>query len=556
MIGVIIAMENLMKLTVYTMSKLINQPAEYTLVGSCLASPEILEKVIEKVGPQDFYDQRMGTIFSAIARATIKGNASQTSVVEELRSSSELDSIGGSKVITWLLGQAGTEENAIESAGVIKNLSSKRDQAAAALRVAETINEGGDPVLDLEAFNTSVEDDGGWVNLGSIINNIIEGTHKRLEPTILKRTDGSALLYPARLNLIAAPPESMKSWLAKLTCIQQMQEGHAVVYIDCEESDGITCSERLYSIAMGLDIPTETLKDWLEGFVNADGVRDPESRLFFYKAENTGLSGKSRAQILRLVRKRKVPFVVLDGFASAMASHNPPLEEDRARDVNLFLSGSVFPIVASGAGVLVVDHVAKSSGTAGQTSFQSRGPRGSGAKLAAVSGVALMANVLQAGSAWQEGKVEIFVTKDRPGRVKIAHRANKRLAGILVSNPILQGIVEATKIEIQSPDLADAIMAEKRWDLISASMISRILTGLHTPISKTEIKEMMNDDRKKSGKAGWRGETLVKAIDFLITNGYCKIEKNGKTEMIASLYEYKSEWGACHVDDKPEESFF
>lgn len=538
------------------MSKLINQPAEYTLVGSCLTNPDILEKVIERVGPQDFYDQRMGTIFSAIARATIKGNASQTSVVEELRASLELDSVGGSKVISWLTGQATTLEDAVDSANTIKHLSNKRDQAAAAMRVAETINEGGDPILDLEAFNTSIEDDGGWVNLGSIINNIIEGTHKRLEPTILKRTDGSCLLYPARLNLIAAPPESMKSWLAKLTCIQQMQDGHAVVYIDCEESDGITCAERLYSIAIGLDISVVTLRDWLEGPVTEDGSRDADKRLFFYKAENTGLSGKSRAQILRLVRKRKVPFVVLDGFASAMASHNPPLEEDRARDVNLFLSGSVFPIVASGAGVLVVDHVAKSSGTAGQTSFQSRGPRGSGAKLAAVSGVALMANVLQAGSAWQEGKVEIYVTKDRPGRVKIAHRANKRLAGVLVSNPILQGIVEATKIEIQSPDLVDAIQAEKRWDLIAAQLISRLLSELHSPISKTEIKELMNDDRKKSGKSGWRGETLVKAIDYLVAYGWCKVEKDGRSEMIASLHEYKAEWGLIHVDDKPEESPF
>ena len=173
------------------MSKLVNQPAEYTLLGSCLKTPEIFDRVIEKVGPQDFYDLRMGTIYSSMARAAIKGNLTPTNVVEELRISCELEDIGGAKVITWLANQASTLEDAIESASVIKNLSNKRDQAAAAQKFVETLNDGGDPIIDMDTFNSKTNNEEGWVNLGSIINSIIEGTHKRLEPTILKRTDGS-----------------------------------------------------------------------------------------------------------------------------------------------------------------------------------------------------------------------------------------------------------------------------------------------------------------------------------------------------------------------------
>jgi hypothetical protein len=500
----------------------------------------------------------MGAIFSAIARVATRGAVSAVDVVEELRASQELDYVGGDRAVSWLAGYAGQPEEALEAAKMVRELARRRDQAQAARAAANTIEEGGDPIQELAQLNelSSVADDDGWTDLGSIVDAIIKGTHRRLEPEMLKTSEGNCLIYPNRLNIIMGAPESMKSWTAKYTCVQQMMDGKAVVYIDCEESDGVTCAERLYAIAIGAGVSQETLRDWLDGPLQDDGTRDRMKRLFYYRAETSGLNGKARAQILRIIRNQNVGFAVLDGFAAAMASHNPPLEEDKARDVNMFLSGNVWPIVNAGAGVLVVDHIAKSSGQNGSTSFQSRGPRGSGAKLASVSGVAIQASVVIAGSSWSPGRVELYVSKDRPGRVKIVQRNNKRLAGVLVSTPNNTNGIETTKLELLSPDEVAQIQAEKRWDLIAAEKISKLLCEVGRPMSKSEIKETLNESRKASGGSGWRADTIVKAIEFLSSNNWVRVEKEGRNENLAKLAEYKSEFGEIHCDERPAESPF
>jgi hypothetical protein len=539
-------------------SNLSNAPAEKRLLSACLSDPKVIDLVIDKVAPGDFVNPKMGTIFSAIARVATRGPVTAIDVVEELRNSQELIEVGGDKAISWLAGYAGNQDEALEAAKTVRDLARRRDQATAARAAAATIEQGGDPVAEIaqltELGNTS--DDDGWTDLGPIVDSIIAGTHRRLEPAMLKTSEGNCLVYPNRLNIIMGAPESMKSWTAKFTCVQQMMEGKPVVYIDCEESDGITCAERIYAIALGAGVSKDALKAWLDGPVNADGTRDRSKRLFYYRAETNGLNAKARAQILRIVRSQKVGFVVLDGFAAAMASHNPPLEEDKARDVNMFLSGNVWPIVSAGAGVLVVDHIAKSAGSAGSTGFQNRGPRGSGAKLASVSGVALQASVVIAGSSWSPGKVELYVSKDRPGRVKIVQRNNKRLAGVLVSTPDNSNGIEITKLELLSPDEVAQQQAEKRWDLIAAEKISKLLSEVGRPMAKSEIKDTLNEVRKANGGQGWRADTLVKAMEFLTKNNWVRVEKEGRNENLARLADYKADYGDIHCDERPMESPF
>lgn len=540
------------------MSNLSNAPAEKRLLSACLSDPKVIDLVIDKVAPGDFVNPKMGAIFSAIARVATRGPVTAIDVVEELRASQELTEVGGDQAISWLAGYAGNQDEAVEAAKTVRDLARRRDQAIAARAAAATIEQGGDPIVEIAQLTelSETSDDDGWTDLGPIVDSIIAGTHRRLEPAMLKTNEGNCLVYPNRLNIIMGAPESMKSWTAKFTCVQQMIEGKPVVYIDCEESDGITCAERIYAIALGAGVSKDTLKQWLDGPLKADGTRDRGKRLFYYRAETNGLNAKARAQILRIVRSQKVGFVVLDGFAAAMASHNPPLEEDKARDVNMFLSGNVWPIVNAGAGVLVVDHIAKSAGSNGTTAFQNRGPRGSGAKLASVSGVALQASVVIAGSSWSPGKVEIYVSKDRPGRVKIVQRNNKRLAGVLVSTPDNSNGIEITKLELLSPDEVAQQQAEKRWDLIAAEKISKLLSEIGRPMAKSEIKETLNEVRKANGGQGWRADTLVKAMEFLTKNNWVRVEKEGRNENLARLADYKADYGDIHCDERPMENPF
>lgn len=527
------------------MKQLTNAAAEQLVIGSCIRNPEALDAIVERLGAGDFADPRAGTIYSSLCRITMAGNQGSVALVEDLRAAGELDAVGGDRAITYLEGKGKKNvEAVVEAAGIVVELSRKRDQAAAAARVARTLAEGGDPVEDLERLTaTGHHNRDGWADLGTLLTAIENGTHRKLEPTLLTRDDGTALLYENRLNIIVGMPEAMKSWCAKLACVQLMEQGRPAVYLDFEESDGTSCVERLCSIALGRGGDTKTVRAWFEG---VDG--DPNTRLFYYRAATGGLSTADRAQVLRIVKSRAVPLVVLDGVAAAMGSHVPPLEEDKARDVNMWLAGNVWPLVAAGAGVLCVDHVAKNNGSA-PGSAGNRTPRGSGAKLAAVSGAAIMAEVKQPGSAWTQGVVDLWSVKDRPGRIKVQTRSGKRLAATLVSTPQPAGVVECTKLELLSPESAAEQAAEKRWDLIAAELITKLLNEFGKPTPKMEVREALNERRRANGGKGWRVETVTKALDFLTTNGWVVVQKDGRLETLALVKLYSADLGLVHADD-------
>lgn len=533
------------------MTKLANAAAEQLLIGSVITTEGAIDLVAEKVGPGDFYEPRIGTIYAASARLALSGKSGGAALVEELRAAGELDHVGGDRAIAFLVGKATTDTEKIrEAAGIVRDLARKRDRATKASKIAQTIAGGGDASAEIEELASSIPtDEDGWTDLADVVSSIALGTHRRLEPTLLQRDDGASLLYPGRLNWIAAPPESMKSWLAKLACVQLLEKGLPAVYVDFEEADGSSCAERLVSIALGRGHSVETVRDWVEG-PEVDGVRAADARLFYYRAATTGLDPAARAQIARIVRAKNVSLVVLDGVAAAMSSHSPALEEDKARDVNLWLAGFAWPLVSLGAGVFCVDHVTKSTGaTAG--SFAARSPRGSGAKLAAVSGAALSSAVREPGSAWTVGKVDIDVVKDRPGRVKVVTTQNRRHAATLISTPNAEGTIETTRLDLLSPEQIAEIQAEKRWDLICAELASKLLVESGEPLSKTEIRETLNDRRKSRGGQGWRAATLTAALDFLVSRGWATMEKDGREQLLGSVRPYLAEYGEVGEDDVP-----
>ena len=533
------------------MNQLVNKVAEERLLGACLENDEILNKVIDKIAPGDFADVRYGTIFSAICRVAMQGNVSPTSVIEELRRSDDLNVIGGENTVKYVISHKAKMDEVLDAVKVIRDLSSKRDQVSTLRTGISVINEGGDPINEIAKLNeiVSVDDDEGWYDIGSIVDSIIDGTHNHLNPTILETSSGNCLIYPKRLNIIMGAPESMKSWTAKYACIQMIKQGKPVIYIDCEESDGTTFGERIYAIARGEGVSDDVIKDWTKGPLKEDGTRDASKVLLYYTPAPQGLSSKLRGRVLRAIKNKNVSFIVLDGFASAMASSN--LEEDKAKDVNLYLNGNLFPFISAGAGVLVVDHISKSAGNQNSTSFQSRGPRGSGAKLAAVSGVALQSSVVIAGSSTSPGRVEIFVNKDRPGRVKIVYRNGKRLCGVLTSTPSITEGKEIAQLKLLSVDDVTQEQAEKRWDLIAAERISTVLVNSGRSMTKSEIYNEINDSKKRAAGKGIRQQSLTKGMEFLFDYGWVAIEKKDRSEIVSSVSQYKSQYGEVRQEEVP-----
>lgn len=534
------------------MKQLSNAAAEQLVIGSIIKTPGAVDVVAEKLGPGDFHEPKAGIIYAAVARLALSGKSGGAALVEELRSGDELETVGGDKAVTYLESKASTDLAAVKEAAVIvRELSNKRERAARAYRVAASLAAGGDAGIELDALMQDQSDPEGWTELGGIVSAILQGTHRRLEPTMLRRHDNASLIYQGRLNWLSAPPESMKSWMAKLACVQLMEASEAAIYVDFEEADGTSCAERIVSIALGRGHEIDVVRAWVEGKLDSQGNRDASTRLFFYRAATTGLDTAARAQIVRLVRARSVRLVVLDGVAAAMSSHTPALEEDKARDVNLWLAGFAWPLVSLGAGVICVDHVVKNA-QASPGSFASRSPRGSGAKLAAVSGSALTCHVREPGSAWSVGRVELEVVKDRPGRIRVVSKDGRRYAGTLVSTPrTAAGSVEVTHLEIKSPEEVAEEAAAKRWDLICAELMSKVLEQAGEPMTKTDVKEMLNERRRAKGATGWRNETVVAAFNFLIERGWATMARDGKQHLLGLVKPYLAEYGDQHVEANP-----
>jgi hypothetical protein len=328
-----------------------------------------------------------------------------------------------------------------------------------------------------------------------------------------------------------------------LASVQEMQAGRPVAYVDYED-DASTICERLYKVAVGqqLDNAEELAMTWVAGPLYADGSRDDSKALFHYIAAGKAFDLKMRSLLLKAIKKG-AQLITIDGCATALAYAN--LNENDNSDVNKWIS-TLWPLTNAGAAVVVIDHVVKNT-QPGSGAFGARSPRGAGSKLSAVSGAALMFSVLDAPSAYTDGRIEITIAKDRPGRIRVQKRSGKRLAGVLMSAPMSDGR-EGIMLTIHAAEEVSQMAEQKRFDLVCAEHISKIVKELG-PISKTEIRKVLKERAEAKGTSGFRTETTVAAMKFLGDNGYVRMEKNERQEMLLSLTPYEATHGDKHADD-------
>jgi hypothetical protein len=151
---------------------------------------------------------------------------------------------------------------------------------------------------------------------------------------MLHRDDGQALIYPGEIHAFNAPSEAGKSWLALAACVEQVNTGAHVVYIDLEDSaEGIT--ERL--TALGAHPGLLYGPDRLFHYVRPDDPIDP-----------TGIT--------RLVRLGPT-LVVIDGVTEAMSMNGFSIKDND--DIAVFLKVLPRVFARAGAAVILIDHVVK-----------------------------------------------------------------------------------------------------------------------------------------------------------------------------------------------------
>lgn len=240
-------------------------------------------------------------------------------------------------------------------------------------------------------------------------------------PTLLRRSDGSALLYARRVHWLQGESESCKSWAALFAAYQVLDAGGRVLWIDFEDDEsGIV--ERLR--AFGVD--DETIRT---AFVY---VR-PDEPLFDQWGKPTAADDDFAALI-----REQYTLAVVDGVTEAMVTEG--LNPIDTAETAMFMRRLPRRLVRTGAAVVCLDHVPKGE-------QRGKGALGSQHKRAGVTGASytldLLAPFYRPRHAEKvEGAVRVRVDKDRHGHVR-GVAADDGTIGVLLLTASLDGAVRA-----------------------------------------------------------------------------------------------------------------
>lgn len=264
------------------------------------------------------------------------------------------------------------------------------------------------------------------------------------QPTVgVARSDGIRFLYPGREHAILGGTEAGKTWVALMCVAAELAAGNMVVYIHFEESDPASTVERLRLLGASDEAMTKRIR-----FV-------------------APMHGVKPGWLEALLAVRP-SLVVLDGINEAIMMHQAKVDMD---GWSLFRQAVIVPSKAIGAAVLGCDHMPISSDETRRDAF------GTGHKGNILDGARLMLVNKEPFGRQMRGRSSLFVSKDRPGRLRI-HGKPAKTPGVT-----FVGTLVVDDSQSSGPDLIAAIYAPKPQDAIpvaSADPVAELMEILHT----------------------------------------------------------------------------
>jgi len=223
------------------------------------------------------------------------------------------------------------------------------------------------------------------VDITAIVDGLVARDLERPTPTIGRRADGACLFYPGRVNSVFGESGDGKSWFALTVGAQEIAAGHAVVWVDFEDHE-ISVVGRL----LDLGAEPDHIKAW-----------------FHYISPSEPFSPDAEAEVKYLVLQHTPTLVVIDSAGESMAvdgvgGNNDDEVARWTRRVPRFIADL-------GPGVILIDHVPKVTGRDKLFAI------GSQRKRAAVSGLAVLVEIIAEFGIDREGRSKITVAKDRCG---------------------------------------------------------------------------------------------------------------------------------------------
>lgn len=374
--------------------------AEVVVLGAMLRDRDAIADVWDTLTGADFHSPRHEQIYEAITTAYARLEPVDTlTIADRLEKQGNLARCGGHAYLHHLTQQVLITANAGYYADIIREKATRRRLDAAGLAIRQLAATAAETSLhDLHAKATAALDDvirivpgvdtdttHPWapVDFGAIL----DGDLTAPSATVLTRRDGKHLLYPYAVHSIAGEPGSLKTWVALLAVVQELEAGNSCALIDFEDR-GEAVAARLLQIG-----------------ASPEHLRDPQR--WRYVRPETALDAAGTAHLDQAVAD--CTLVIVDGVTEAMSIHGMSVNDND--DVARFVHLLPRRIANQGPAVLQIDHVTKDSETRGRYAI------GGQHKLAAITGTAMKALVVRSGGKGEHGVVKVVLDKDKHGDV-------------------------------------------------------------------------------------------------------------------------------------------
>lgn len=294
------------------------------------------------------------------------------------------------------------------------------------------------------------------------LRSVLDGTYQPPQPSVGRRDDGVGLFYPGRMNSVASESEAGKTWFALIACLQEINDGHHVLYLDFEDDAGGVVG-RLLCLGAHPD-------DILE-------------RFHYVRPENS----PSDIDLidLAMVLEHIPTLAIVDGVTEGMSLFGLELKDNT--DIAKFGRLLLRPLTNAGAAVVTLDHVVKSSENRGRYSI------GGVHKLNGLNGVMYMLENHRPFGIGVTGKSIIRVAKDRPGQIRkngLPHVSGMHWYADLV---VKSESAEFAEAHLYSPRVRDeedreADEDQKRINKLKAKVLDA-LAGAKSPLPGKGIEE-------------------------------------------------------------------
>lgn len=313
---------------------------------------------------------------------------------------------------------------------------------------------------------------------------ILAGTFEPEVPTLFPRDDAVHLLYPRRVHSFHGESESGKSMVAQAECARVLRDTDGTAcYVDFE-SDAATVVGRLLAMGAQPDAVAARFR-----YIRPDVKPDTSER------DRTAYEG---------LMVQPCDVIVVDGVTEGMGVFG--VQSGRSEDeVSQWVRW--FPrrlARATGAAVVLIDHVVKNADTRGRFAI------GSQAKMAGLDGAAYTVEIRRPLGRGMRGAVSLRVAKDRPGGVRPQcgqYRESDRTqeAAYVIVDSSDDGRI---KIEVRPPMQDDA---QVRQDM---ETVSRFI-------------EQNPECTQRKFASGRHASRLAHAASRLADLGFIKIQKRG-----------------------------